>query len=132
MPQDDVIQAARVLLQRAAERAGTAGVTSWDVAQLAADVFLERDRLNTAFEQLRGPGAAARMEQVWREATLASQRDPALLEQARGRTDLLRVWWRLLLDASDKVARDAEDAERFAQVRRELGAGPVELEPPEE
>jgi hypothetical protein len=64
MPQDDLIQAARVLLQRAAERAGAAGVTSWEMAQLAADVFLERDRLTTAVEQLRGPGSAARMEQV--------------------------------------------------------------------
>lgn len=96
----ETVSAARSLM-------GTAG--------LLGDLFSRRGELHEAEEVLKSVDERDR-DRVLREAQLAYVRHESEFRDVRGRSDLVRAWTGLLIEATHKVARDRVDADRYAAV----------------
>lgn len=106
-----VISRARTILHQSLLRVSQAR----NVVGLALDLAREKNRLTQALEVLHAKDPLER-QLVLQEVQLAYLREPTRLTGARERTELLRAWTELLMDAAEKVESDWREGEIYAEL----------------
>jgi hypothetical protein len=103
-------------LAGASNRAGSAGRT----IGLAAYFVGLRSRLKGVLMTIQGASSIEDHGEVMRDAELLYLRRRDEFHAVENRTDLIRAWNNLLIEAAEKRARDDRDAELFAADARAM------------
>jgi hypothetical protein len=98
------------------EEAAGAGRSVPRAFLLARDLVRLRHSLSYALRTLGRAKTEREHELVLREAELAYLRRYTRFSDAKSRSELLRAWTDILIEATDKVAHDEADAKLYAAV----------------
>lgn len=112
----DILERVRGKLFEMFEDAAESARTSGRAVSLAAYYVRRRERLDVVRTVLHGLGKPQEHERIFREAERAYFRRRDAFDEAGSPSALARAWMDVLVEATEKVARDRRDAEAYATV----------------